>query len=173
MALNIEKLLMREMSRNNTNDVVQLLIKNPDNIHSIVDLSMQHDNKLSMRASWALEILSVKLQNPLEKYIEYFILELPNIKIEGTLRTLTKVLMLHNIPEESEGLLFDFCMQKIESSKSSVAVKANCISLIFGILPKYPDLKNEVFVLIEKQIPYNSSAFKSRFYKLAQINPKD
>jgi len=168
----VEKQLMSEMSRRNIDLVCQMLIDDNNLVPILLKLALQHNNKVSIRAFWVLEILSTKLNKPLQKYIGIIISELYNVKIEGSLRIITKILMLHNITKH-EGVLFEFCMLKIESDKTPVAIKANCMSLIFNILPRYPELKDEVFILIKDQIPYNNPAFKSRFNKLSKnINLK-
>ena len=159
----IKQQLMAEMSRRNIDLVTQLFIEQPDNIPILIELVLSHNDKVSTRASWVLEKLSERLYEPATDYVETIILELPNIKISGTRRTIAKVLMLHTIPEKYEGKILDFCITMLESPKEPVAVKANCMTIIFNLLPKYPELKSEIFSIIENQIPYNSVGFKSRF----------
>ena len=95
--------------------------------------------------------------------LDKIIKELPNIKISGTRRTIAKVLMLHTIPAEQEGRVLDFCITMIETPKEPVAVKSNCMTIIFNLLPKYPELRNEIFAIIEDQIPHNTDALKGRY----------
>ena len=163
MKESIKKQLMAEMSRRNIDLVTQLFVEQPSKIPILIELVLSHDDKSSMRASWVLEKLSEKLNEPASDYIYTLIKELPNIKISGTRRTLSKVLMLHTIPDEYEGELLDFCITMLETPKEPVAVKANCMTIIFNLLPKYPELKNEIFAIIENQIPNNSKAFKARY----------
>lgn len=159
----IKQQLMAEMSRRNIDIVTQLFLDNPEHIPVLIELVLSHNDKSSARASWVLEKLSEKLHEPASGYINTIISELSNITISGTRRTIAKVLMLHTIPEKYEGEMLDFCITMLESPKEPVAVKANCMTIIFNLLPKYPELKSEIFTIIEDQIPYNSVGFKSRF----------
>ncbi len=163
MKENLKNQLMAELSRRNIDMVVHWILERPDRIESLVDLVLDHDDVVSTRASWALEKVSMKMNEPVRDYIDKIIGELPKIRQSSTRRTLSKVLALHSIPEKYDGEIFDFCMQMIESPSEPVAVKANCMTIIFNLLTKYPDLKKEVFTVIENQISNNSVGFKSRF----------
>ncbi len=157
--------LNAEMSRRNIDVVTDFILKNPEHIPFLIDIAFSDDKNLSLRAAWTLDKVSEKNINLLNNYLSSIIKKLPEIKRTGTLREITKVLILQNIPQKYESLILDFCISVIESVKQPVAVKANCMTLIFKLLPKYPELKNEITEIIESQIPHNSAGFKSR-YKL-------
>jgi hypothetical protein len=154
---------MAELSRRNTDLITQWVLDESGGIGALVELVLSHEEKVAPRATWVLEKISEKLNEPLADYIDNVINELAKINSSSTRRTLAKVLMLHTIPERHEGRMLDFCISMIESPKEPVAVKANCMTIVFNLLPKYPELKNEIFSIIEDQVPYNSVGFKSRF----------
>lgn len=159
----IQAQLLAELSRRNIDLIVQWAEDNFKVTEALVEIVLEHKELLAQRAAWSLEKLSERHDNYLEKYIPSIIKELPKIPSSSTRRTIAKVLMLHNIPEVFESEILDFCLNMLESPKEPVAVKANCMTIVFNLLPKYPDLKNEIFTIIEDQIPYNSVGFKSRF----------
>jgi len=167
---NLRNQLLAELSRRNTDLITQWVIENTEAVDPLIELVFSNEEKVAPRASWVLEKLSEIQNEPIKPYISRVIAALPDIKSSGTRRTLAKVLMLHSIPENQEGNMLDFCITMIESPKEPVAVKANCMTIVFNILPKYPDLKNEIFAIIEDQIPYNSVGFKSRFNVLKRIH---
>ncbi len=164
----IKEQLMAEMSRRNIDIVVRWVLEKPEAIKPLVELILLHNDKVSMRAAWVLEKLSEKVNEPAANYLEIIISELKNVTISGTRRTLAKVLMLHTIPEKYEGVVLDFSLSMIESPKEPVAVKANCMTIVFNLIPKYPELKNEIFSIIEDQIPFNTVGFGARFNVLKQ-----
>ncbi len=159
-----EKQLMAELSRRNTDLITQWAEQTDGAITALVDIVLTHEeNKLPQRAAWVLEKISERNENILYERLNEILKELKNIPSSSTRRTIAKVLMLHTIPEEFEGELLNFCIKMLENPKEPVAVKANCMTIVFNILPKYPDLKNEIFAIIENQIPYHSVGFKSRY----------
>ena len=163
MKAKLEQQLMVELSRRNIDLITQWSEENPESINVLIDMVLSHEDKLAMRASWVLEKYSEKYPNCLQERIHEIIDVLNKIPSSSTRRIIAKVLMYHTIPEEKEGEILNFCITMLERPKEPVAVKANCMTIVFNLLPKYPDLKNEIFAIIEDQIPYHSVGFKSRF----------
>ncbi|HAZ03158.1 MAG TPA: hypothetical protein DCY97_13470 [Marinilabiliales bacterium] len=162
----LEKQLMAELSRRNTDFIVHWAQNQPGAIKELVEMVLSHQEVVASRAAWVLEKLSGNYSGLLDAHIPKIIKSLSAIPSSSTRRTIAKVLMFHQIPEESEGELLDFCLRMIEAAKEPVAVKANCMTLVFSLLPKYPELKNEIFALIENQIPYSSPAIYARYHVL-------
>lgn len=164
----LEAQLMVELSRRNIDLVTHWVIEHPGSEKLLVELMLSHKPKVAERASWVMEKISDRVNGYFQPYLPEILKVLKHIPSSSTRRTLAKVLMLHSIPEDYEGTMLDFCISAIESPKEPVAVKANCMTILFNLLPKYPDLKNEIFAIIENQIPHNSVGFKSRFKVLKQ-----
>jgi hypothetical protein len=162
----LKQQLMAELSRRNIDLVSQWMMEEPESFPLLIDLVLAHNEKASSRAAWVLEKISERVHEPAADYLDRFIKELPNITSSSTRRTLSKVLMLHTVPVKYEGEILAYCISMMESAQEPVAVKANCMTIIFNLLPKYPELKNEMFALIEDQIPYNTVGFKSRYHVL-------
>jgi hypothetical protein len=157
--------LNAEMSRKNIDIVTDFVLKNTEYIALLIDLTFSDNKNLSLRAAWTLDKISEKNSSLLSSYSSLMVKKLPEICNTGTLREVTKILIYQDIGEEHESFIIDYCISVIESVKYPVAVKANCISLIFKLLPKYSSLKNEITEIIESQIPHNSAGFRRR-YKL-------
>jgi hypothetical protein len=158
---------MAELSRRNIDLLTHFAEVNPKAVDILVDLVLSHQPKLAERASWVLEKLSERNPGRLNDSLPRFIDNLKHIPSSSTRRTLSKVLSLHTLPETEEAKVLDICLTMLEDPKEPVGVKANCMSLAFQLLPKYPELKNELFLLIEDQLPYLSVGFASR-YKVLQ-----
>jgi hypothetical protein len=167
MHAKIEQQLMAELSRRNIDLLTHFAEANLPAVDVLVGLVLSHRPKLAERASWVLEKLSERNPGLLNASLPRLIDNLKQIPSSSTRRTLAKVLSLHTLPEAYEGAVLDFCLTMLEDPKEPVAVKANCMSLVFQLLPKYPELKNELFLLIEDQLPYQSVGFASR-YKVLQ-----
>ncbi|MFA6403111.1 MAG: hypothetical protein WCX31_16030 [Salinivirgaceae bacterium] len=165
--------LMAELSRRNIDLVASWALGQTGAISCLVEITLSQEEKVSSRSSWVLEKLSDQFPGILDEYIPEIITAISTIESSSIRRTLAKVLMLHKIPESLEGQTLDFCLKMIERVKEPVAVKANCMTVLFNLLPKYPELKNEVFAIIETQIPYNSVGFKSRFEVLKKRIAKE
>jgi len=162
----LRKQLLAEQSRRNIDLVVSWCGTDAEKIQQLVTLSLSNENGIASRAAWALEKLASNQPGSLDNWIPQIITHLTAINSSSTRRTIAKILMLHSIPEEFEGEVLDFCLSMIESPTEPVAVKANCMTTVFNLLPKYPDLQQEIFSIIENQIDKNSVAFEARYLLL-------
>ncbi len=78
--------------------------------------------------------------------------------------------MLQNItiPEALQGTLANLCFEFLAGSET-VAVKVYAMSILANLTQVEPDLKNELKLLIEEQLPYATPAFLSRSHKVLQL----
>jgi hypothetical protein len=159
----LKEQLLAELSRRNIDYIVNWAGFETEKIDVLVRFVLLNEPTLSMRAAWALEKITLKFPGILQAWMELFAKNIANYSQSGTRRIMAKLFMLHEIPEAYEGEIIDFCIRMLESADEPVAVKANCMTVIFNLLPKYPELKSEVFAVIEDQLHRNSVGFASRF----------
>lgn len=82
--------------------------------------------------------------------------------ITGFDRTMAKVFWQIGIPEPIEGEVIDLLFNWVMCPDKKVAVKVYSISALLNVCKKYPDLKQELRVVINDQLDKNSIAFKVR-----------
>jgi len=68
--------------------------------------------------------------------------------------------------EDEMGKLAQICFDFMEKNWEKAAIKIYCIDILFRISELEPELKPELSLIIEKEIPYNSVAFRSRGTKI-------
>lgn len=155
--------LLAELSRRNIDLVVQWAGFDSEKIDLLARLVLQHEPTLSMRSAWVLEKITEKSPGILTSWLPAFIDNLDFYPQSGTRRIMAKILMLHTIPESKEGEVLDFSIRMLELANEPVAVKANCMTIIFNLLPRYPELEPEIIAIVNDQVHKNSVGFISRF----------
>ncbi len=86
-------------------------------------------------------------------------------------RAILKVIARNPIPEDLQGILFDYAMEKLLNPQSMAAIQAHSMTIAYHIAKDIPELKTELKAVIEDQMEYNSAAFKSRGKRiLKQLN---
>lgn len=80
----------------------------------------------------------------------------------NSLRLLQEV----DIPQEYEGDIMDICFHFVEAPSEAVAIKAFSLTILGKLAKKYPEIIQEIKLLIEDQLPYQTSAFKVRAKRL-------
>ena len=66
------------------------------------------------------------------------------------------------LPEAYHGEIMDMCFTYLESPKESLAVKVFSMSVLGNLTKYYPEIKTELKLIIEEQLPHQSAGFKSR-----------
>jgi hypothetical protein len=59
----------------------------------------------------------------------------------------------------------DICLRHISSPGEPAAIKAFSLSILHKLSHQYPEIKNEVKLIIEERWPYETAAFHSRAKK--------
>ena len=65
-----------------------------------------------------------------------------------------------------QGLAFENCMKLLLSADEAIAIKVFSMTVLVNICKTEPDLKNEVKLAIETQLPYASKGYLNRAGKL-------
>ena len=66
------------------------------------------------------------------------------------------------IPEEYQSQLIDQLFELLSDPKEESAVKAFAMTVAYNVVKQYPELGQELKIIIEDQLPYATPSFKSR-----------
>jgi hypothetical protein len=84
-------------------------------------------------------------------------------------RTGTYILQYADPDEETASLIADVCFKFLNNKEESVAVRSFSMGALYHLALLYPELKEELRLSIELQLPYGSPGFKSRGRKILNI----
>jgi hypothetical protein len=70
------------------------------------------------------------------------------------------------IPERLHGEVMNICFEYIASPDESVAVKAFSLTILQNLSKQYPEIKNELKLVIEERWDHETAAFRSRAKKI-------
>lgn len=84
----------------------------------------------------------------------------------ATRRRVMKSLSLIEIPRRMQGLAFAKASELLSNHSETIVVKVFAMTVMTRIALEETDLRNEVIIAIEEQLPYSSAAYKSRAAKL-------
>ncbi len=87
-------------------------------------------------------------------------------------RNTIRLLQFISIPEELEGEVMDVCFSFLSRNKEAVAIKAFSMTVLCQLAQKYPEIINELKVLIIDRLPFEKPAFTSRAGKVLQVLAK-
>ena len=132
----------------------------------LVDLVTTKDKKISNRAAWVLSKCADRNIKLITPYLKPLINNLTLSSDDGVKRNTLRVLQDIEVPEEYYGILADQCFKFLGSNKEAIAIKVFAMTVLSNICKEVPELKNELRIIIEDQMPYGSAGFKSRAKKV-------
>lgn len=164
--MDIKKELLHEHSKAQALKISNYIGRDKDRFDGLMKLFFDTDYRVTQRAAWAVSHCADKHPELIEPYIESMILNLKNDITVAVQRNTLRVLQEREMPDSIIGEAADICFKIMESAKAPIAVKVFAMTLLANICKKVPELKNELRILIEDQLPYGSAGFKSRANKI-------
>jgi hypothetical protein len=146
--------------------IVNYLISHPEEIHNIINLINDSDERPAWRAAWIIDHLN---QNRPELVMPH-LFQLANIlkktTYNGARRSLLKILITNPSPINEDGELVDLCFQWVISPSEPIAIRAYAMQFIFDLLSVYPDLKFELRSTLETVLDDESKGVRGKARKV-------
>lgn len=158
--------LLKEHSKAQAEYISNYIGKDRTKFNELITLFTGSVYRISQRA--ALTLSKCVDNNPelLTPHLEILIQNLQGTVHVAVKRNTLRVLQDIELPESLWGLTADICFKTLESRDEPIAVKVFAMTVLNNIAQKVPDLKNELRLIIEDQLPYGSAGFKSRAKKV-------
>ncbi|MEZ5072930.1 MAG: hypothetical protein R2751_18780 [Bacteroidales bacterium] len=140
--------------------------RNPVLRNELCSLALEDQDPLSWRAAWILNGADEACPGIDWSFLPEIVESLPHLKSTGTLREFLRLLTRHPVPEDSQGLLIDRCFHYLAMERYPVAVKVHAMQIVFDHTLLYPELKEELSMVLQDQMAHGTAGFKSRGRKI-------
>jgi hypothetical protein len=165
--MNIRNELLKGHSKAITAKIVDFIGNNPDRFATLVSIFLQGPYRITQRAAWPLTYCAEQdpalIKPHLKKILDH--LGKPGIH-DAVKRNTIRLLQFIEIPKRYHGQVANICFQFLQNKKEAVAIRVFSMTVLGCIATHNPGLKNELFMLIEDQLPYASPAFRARAKKI-------
>lgn len=160
--MNIAEALLKEHSKAQTLAVCDAILKSPYLFDELWELIKSGEPPIPQRAAWVLSHLGD--MNPAILYPVFAeavaLLHAP--RHDAVHRALVRTMSQLKIPEDYEGELYDLSIAWIGSPLKAVALRIFCMDIAAAIAMPYPELREEIRLVIESQMDWGSAGYKSR-----------
>lgn len=164
--MDIKKEVLKEHSKAQTLKVVKYIGNNPVRFKELVQTFLNGPYRVTQRAAWAL---SCCVENNPALIIPHLRVILKMLKRNDTHdavnRNIVRLLQFIDIPKKYYGVLVNICFELMDP-KQPIAVRVFSMQVLSNIATHLPDLKKELRLVIEDQLPYASAGFLSRAKKV-------
>jgi len=164
--MDLRKQLLKEHSKENRAEIVGYIQHHPSAIVELMDIFLNETYRLIQRSAWVVGDLGRSNPEWIRPYIPQLMehLKTPALHVavkRNTMRYFQEI----EVEEQYLGDLLDIALKLLSSKEEPVAVKVFSMTVAFNIIKNIPDLKDELRIIIEDQLPYGTPGFKSRGQK--------
>lgn len=164
--------LLKEHSKPHTVFLATEIGANQEAFDELMALFLGNEYRVTQCASRVVSHCCDEQPWLLQKHLKAIIENIQGAVHVAVKRNTLRMLQQIDIPEELLGLTAELCFNFLNSGKEPIAVKANGMTVLFNIVKKYPDLKEELRITIEEQMPFGSTGFKNRGSKILKALKK-
>jgi len=159
--------LKEENTDKNRSQWAEYILKNNIPILDLCEL-IKYDKPVSMRFIWLIGHLCDIKPQVVAPAIPYFFAVKNDVKFSNYDRSLAKMFSLCGIPTEIEAEAVDLLFNWILDPTILVSTKNYSIDALLKFSENYPELKNELKIVIEDQLSKNSVSFEKHAKRILE-----
>ena len=167
MNIRQELLKYQAQSKEQALRIAEFAASSDDNFEELINCFLSGDIRLAQRAAWSLSWASRKKPAKIQPYLVSIVSQLGRADVhDAVIRNSLRILEDVTIPEELHGKVLGSCFDYIQKREAPVAIKAFSLHILYNFTKIYPEIKNELRLIILENIDYETAAFKSRGKKI-------
>lgn len=170
--MNLEKALSASYSQSGVRKIADYIGDDTTRFKLLVDHVLSFDNKKMQLAAGSMSICVEKHPSLLKAYIKKLIKAASASSATDSLkRNVPRALQFVQVPAKDQGIVADFCSTALSNRKEAIAIRVFAMTILGNIAKEHPDLKQELVLLLEGELPVGSAGYISRAKKvLKQLN---
>lgn len=150
--------ILKENSKEQTFRMSEWVGNKPDRVAALMDLFLHDEYRVVQRAAWILSYVAEKHPAVVQPHLEKMVNRMGDAGIPVAVkRNVVRVLQFMPIPENLQGPVMDYCFRFLEDPKETIAVRAFSMTVLANLAQQYPEIKNEIILLIEDQLREGAS----------------
>ena len=144
----MESALEQKLLNSYKNEMISFMNNHPEYFEEAMVLAISDNQPYSWRAAYVLWSVIDENDKRVQKYIKKIVQAVKN-KSDGHQRELLKILLMMDLDEKYEGVLFDLCSDIWEQIEKAPSVRINALKMIINIAKKHPELYKEISFLMQ------------------------
>jgi hypothetical protein len=176
--MNISERLKAGQSKTLTLAIIKFVGNDAVRFKTLMALVLGKDEVMSQRASWPLGYIAIDHPELLKPYVSQLIKKLGEARNHPAVnRSILRIFQEVDIPQKHWGTLVDLSFKFILKESEPIATRAFAISVAARICKHYPELKNELMLILNDlrerpHAPAISVRIKYALKELKSLEPK-
>lgn len=165
--MNIRDELLQEHSRKQALRIAEYAILSKKNFKELMECFLSQEYRIAQRAAWSVSCAALQQPEMIKPFIKDLVacLQLTDLH-PALIRNALRILEEIEIPEKFQGEVMHACFGFIENPATPVATKAYSLTILFNLSRQYPEMRQELKLMIEENFDNETAAFKSRGKKI-------
>jgi hypothetical protein len=153
----------RLLARGNTSQLVDYVTDNNYLFKSLINTYIQGPNRITRQLAGALIEIALSKPDLLRPHWRRLIKSIndPGASV-GLKRNTIRLMQFVPVPRTQQGNVIDLCFRFLTSKSETIAVKVFAMSVAELLSRDIPELRRELIIVVEDQLPYSGPAFSSR-----------
>jgi hypothetical protein len=164
--MDLRATILAEHSKTNCSKIVSWVGNSQERFDELFDLFLNSEYRINQRAAWPLSYCVIAHPQFIGTHFSKLLKNLHKPGIHDSVKRNTIRLLQHiEIPKKFHGQIMDICFRYLSSSDEPVAIKAFALTILHNFSKQYPEIKNEIKLIIEERWAHETAAFHSRAKK--------
>lgn len=164
--MNIRKELEKGHSKAITDRIIRYVGADQARFNSLISIFLEGPYRITQRAAWPLSFCVINHPFLISRHFGPILKMLTKKGIHDAVkRNIVRLLQFVDIPEKYQGKVIEYCFNLMDP-KESIAVRVFAMTVLANLAKEHPDLKKELKLVIEDQLPFGTAAYLSRSKKI-------
>ncbi len=165
----VEEELIKIQSKTQSLRVAEFIGADRQRFNELMHYFFSDNTFLSHKASMVVGLCVLINSYLLDPYIEKMIQCLKHQVNDALTRNILRTFQFVALPEKYWGEVWEIGYQYLTSPKKPIAIRVFAMTVLVNICKHLPELKQELQIAIEDQLPFGSAGFVSRGKKSLNI----
>ncbi len=172
LQMDLKKEILKEHSKAQAHKLTNYVGNSDARMKALIAVYLEGPYIVTQRAAWPLSLCAENHPELIVPHLKKLLDFLSKLGIHDSVKRNTiRLLQFIDIPKRNSGQIAELCFEYLQSKQEPIAVRVFSMTVLSKIMRDEPDLRNELKMIIEDQMPYSSPAFISRGRKvLKEIN---
>jgi len=169
--LQLRQQLLLENSRANAVRIAEWIGEDTGRLAQLMELFLHDEYRVVQRAAWIISFIAKEHPALLQPHLPAMIQRMEDTGIPVAVkRNVTRVLQFLPVPPALHGAVMHHCFELLANPQETVAVRAFSMTVLANLAKDYPDIRNEIRLILEDQLQHSPSpGFSARAKKVLKL----
>ena len=163
--------LLKEGSRTNALKIADWIGEDAGRLAQLMELFLYDEYRVVQRTAWIISFVAEKYPALIQPHLPAMVQRMADAGVPVAVkRNVTRVLQFLPIPPALHGEVMHHCFELLADPEETVAVRVCSMTVLANLAKDYPDIRNEIRLILEDQLQHNPSpGFSARARKVLKL----